>query len=310
MFEAAAMVALALDAAIGWPDALYRKVGHPVGWFARFLGTAQRWGNRPAWRPFPRRVAGIAAVLALLGITGIVGWLVQHALWRWGAGWHWLGVALLAWPALAQRSLHDHVLAVLRPLQAGDLSAARQAVGMIVGRDTERLDVDGVARAGVESLAESFCDGVVAPLFWLLVTGLPGVWMYKALNTADSLIGHPEPDLRDFGWAAARGDDLANFVPARLAGAVICLVAGRGWRVMGRDGRKHASPNAGWPEAAMAGALGAKLAGPISYDGVMRDQPALGDGPWAGVDDLARAMGIYRRACVALWVIVGAIWLR
>lgn len=315
MADPVPLMAMALDVALGWPAGLYRRVGHPVGLFARIITWAQRKGNRAEIAPLHRRIAGGLTVALLLIVAGGGGWLLQAAALSAGR-WGWVLVAIMAWPALAMRSLHDHVRAVLRPLQAGDLAAARRAVGMIVGRDTAALDGDGVARAGAESLAESFCDGVVAPLFWLLACGLPGVWVYKALNTADSLIGHKEPDLRDFGWAAARADDLANLVPARLAGLVLCLSglgvrAGLGgWRVMWRDCRRHASPNAGWPEAAMAGALGVRLAGPISYDGVWQDKPWIGEGPLAGVADLGRALALYRRACVLLVVMVGVLWLR
>ena len=310
MVEAAALGALVLDAALGWPGWLYRRVGHPVGLFARMIAAGERWGNRPAWAPALRRGAGVLTVVALLAVVGGGAWAVQAAaLACFGRG-GWLVVAVLAWPALAQRSLDDHVRAVARPLAAGDLASARRAVSMIVGRDTADLDSDGVARAAIESLAESFCDGVVAPLFWLVVGGLPGVWAYKALNTADSMIGHPEPPLRAFGWAAARGDDLANLLPARMAGVVLCLACGGGWRILWRDCRRHASPNAGWPEAAMAGALSVRLAGPISYDGVLRDKAWIGDGRPAGQADMARALVIYRRACAILWGIVGIVWLR
>lgn len=306
MADRAALVAMALEAALGWPGWLYRRVGHPVGLFARIINAAQRIGNRGG--AAGRRMAGVATVAVLLIVAGGGGWVLQYAALSLGST-GWLLVAAMAWPALAMRSLDDHVRAVWRALRMGDLAAARRAVGMIVGRDTAELDADGVARAAIESLAESFCDGVLAPLFWLLVLGLPGVWAYKALNTADSLIGHPEPDLRDFGWAAARADDLVNLIPARLAGAALCLVGG-GWGILWRDCRRHASPNAGWSEAAMAGALGVRLAGPIRYDGILRDKAWIGDGPLAGVGDLGRALGLYRRACVMVFVVVGAIWLR
>jgi adenosylcobinamide-phosphate synthase len=181
---------------------------------------------------------------------------------------------------------------------------------MIVGRDVEGLDESGVARAAIESLAESFCDGIAAPLFWLLALGLPGVWAYKAINTADSIIGHREERWRAFGWAAARTDDLLNLVPARLGGGVICLAAWGGWRVMLRDATLHASPNAGWTEAAMAGALDLRLAGPIAYDGVRNDKPWIGDGrTTADASDIERALGIYVRACLLLWAITaGMAW--
>jgi adenosylcobinamide-phosphate synthase len=311
MSDPVALTALAIDAAIGWPDRLYARIGHPVGLFARWLDRAERRWNQPERSDNARRLAGAATIGLLILITVLVGHGIELALRRWLGPWAWLGVALFAWPGLAQRSLFDHVRPVGRALAAGELARARALVGCIVGRDTAALDEAGVARAAIESLAESFCDGVAAPAFWLIVAGLPGLWAYKALNTADSLIGHREPRWRAFGWASARGDDLANWVPARLAGGLLCLVSGRGWPIMLRDARKHASPNAGWPEAAMAGALDLSLAGPVAYDGVMHNKLWIGDGRRvADAADIDKALQLYRRACLALWVIAeGAAWL-
>lgn len=213
-------------------------------------------------------------------------------------------VAIVATSGLAQRSLYEHVRAVEAALMSGGLVSAREAVGRIVGRDTATLSAGEVSAAAIESLAESFNDAVVAPAFWLLVGGLPGLFAYKALNTADSMIGHIEPRWRAFGWAAARLDDVANFVPARLAGVLLALVAGRGFSVMWRDAPRHASPNAGWPEAAAAGALNLRLGGPTSYDGVMHPRPQFGDGASPQAADLTRALGLYRRACAALWLLL------
>ena len=303
-------MALALDAAIGWPAGLYRRIGHPVGLFARVIDLCERWGNRASYSDVRRRVQGIATMALLIGIAGGGGWLLQWGLlWAFGP-YGWIGVAVLAFPALAQRSLHDHVAPVANALERGDLPTARQAVAMIVGRDVATLDEAGVSRAAIESLSESFCDGVAAPLFWLLALGLPGVWVYKAINTADSLIGHREERWRAFGWAAARIDDGANLVPARLGGALICLAGGGGWATMMRDARLHASPNAGWTEAAMAGALGLKLAGPISYDGDVLDKLWIGRGRSdANASDIRRALAVYRRACLLLWILAGGMLL-
>ena len=306
MAEPVALAALVLDAALGWPDWLHARTGHPVGGFARIIGTLERRWNRQVWSGGARRWAGITLLMILLAVAGGTGFLLEWAIRRWAGSWGWLGLALAAWPALAQRSLYAHVLPVARALMAGDLVGARQAVGRIVGRDTEELDEAGVARAAIESLAESFCDGVVAPLFWLLLLGLPGVWAYKAVNTADSLIGHKEAPFTDFGWAAARFDDLLNWVPARLAGLLLC-VAGGGWAVMWRDHRRHASPNAGWPEAAMAGALGIRLAGPVCYDGVPHDKPWIGDGVVADAQAMRSALRVYGHACLLLWA-GAALW--
>ena len=312
MAEPIALTALALDAAFGWPSSLYRRIGHPVGLFARIIAACEAQWNRPEYSFAARRTIGVLTLLLLLLVAAGGGWAIQHLLLTTFGTWGWIGVAVLAWPALAQRSLFDHVRAVADTLDGGNLPAARTAVGMIVGRDTAALDEAGVARAAIESLAESFCDGVAAPLLWLLLLGLPGVWAYKAINTADSLIGHREDRWRAFGWGAARIDDLANWIPARLSGVILCIAGRGGWRVMWRDARQHASPNAGWPEAAMAGALGLRLAGPIAYDGIMHDKVWIGDGRSdAGCGDIDRALAIYLRACLLLWLIAGgALWLR
>ncbi|QCI92369.1 adenosylcobinamide-phosphate synthase CbiB [Novosphingobium sp. EMRT-2] len=308
MAESVALLALVLDAAMGWPQAFYRRIGHPVGGFAWIIAGLERRWNSAARSDGARRMAGVATVLVLLATAGGVGWMVQSLLEAFAGVWAWPLIAVSAWPGLAQRSLHDHVRPVAEALERGDVPAARGAVGMIVGRDTAQLDAAGVARAAIESLAESFCDGVVAPLFWLLVLGLPGIWIYKAINTADSMIGHREERWRAFGWAAARSDDVLNLVPARIAGVLICLCGGRGWRILWRDASNHASPNAGWPEAAIAGVLDLRLAGPIAYDGIASDKLWIGesDRP-AGAADIRRALAIYGRACLCLWIIAGGV---
>ncbi|MCJ1960682.1 adenosylcobinamide-phosphate synthase CbiB [Novosphingobium mangrovi (ex Hu et al. 2023)] len=300
----AVLGALVLDAALGWPDGLYRRIGHPVGAFARLIGGLERRWNRPNFSFSARRLRGVAAMIVLPVMVGGAAWGVETVAGRLAGSWSWFVVALAAWPALAQRSLYEHVVPVRRALAASDLPAARMAVGRIVGRDTRDLDAPGVARAGIESLAESFCDGVIAPLFWFVLAGLPGLWVYKAINTADSLIGHPEEPLRAYGWAAARIDDLANFLPARLSGVLICLAGGGGWRILWRDHAHHASPNAGWSEAAMAGALGLRLAGPLHYDGIRTEKPWIGDeGGIANAPAMRRAETIYLRACLLAWLV-------
>jgi adenosylcobinamide-phosphate synthase len=179
-----------------------------------------------------------------------------------------------------------------------------------VGRDTASLDDEGVATAAIESLSESFCDGIVAPALWFLVAGLPGLAMCKAINTADSIVAHYDERYRHFGWAAARADDLVNWIPARIAGLLICIAGFGGVRVMLRDAPRHASPNGGWPEAAMAGVLSRQLGGPVTYGGEPAFRALLGGGPRPDAASLRFALGIYWRACVLLWLIVGGLaWL-
>jgi adenosylcobinamide-phosphate synthase len=300
-------LALGLEAMLGYPAVLNRLAGHPVAWPAALIETLERRWNQPVASDQRRRLLGVALVSLLVAVSILLGAAVQSLL---GSNLPALTVvALVATTGLAQRSLHDHVEAVLAPLRVGDLPAARAAVGMIVGRDTADLGADDIAAAALESLAESFNDGVVAPAFWLLVGGLPGLFAYKSVNTADSLIGHREPRWRMFGWAAARTDDLINLIPARLAGGLLVLAGRGGWRIMVRDARRHASPNAGWPEAAMAGALEVRLGGEVRYDGVATSRPTFGDGPRPTMVDLERGLRLYRRACTLLWLIPVAIGL-
>ncbi|WP_408588174.1 adenosylcobinamide-phosphate synthase CbiB [Novosphingobium sp.] len=309
MAEPVALMALALDAAVGWPARVYSRIGHPVGLFARIIAACEQRWNRPSRGRRARKAGGIATVLLLVGLAGGGGILLTLLARTLGAA-GWFAIAIFAWPALAQRSLDQHVQPVIAALQAGETARARAALAMIVGRDTRDLDEFGIARATIESLAESFCDGVIAPLLWLVTAGLPGVWIMKAVNTADSLIGHIEEPHRDFGWAAARLDDAMNFVPARIAAILICLAGPGGWRIGWRYRRAHASPNAGWPEAAMAGVLGVKLAGPVRYDGALRDKPWIGEGDQPGLRALVRARRVYHRACAIAWGIVGGLaWL-
>jgi adenosylcobinamide-phosphate synthase len=305
------LAALVLEAGLGYPAWLHRRAPHPVVWIGRAIEALERLWNRPAWPALLRRLLGAATLVLVGGGAGTAGWTIDRL--ALGRPWVALLALLIATAGLAQRSLYQHVAAVARALDAGDLAEARIAVGRIVGRDVAALDAGGVAAAALESLAESFNDGVVAPAFWLLVGGLGGLFAYKAVNTADSMIGHREARWRAFGWASARTDDLMNLIPARLAGGLLALAGGGGWRIMGRDARQHASPNAGWPEAAMAGALGVRLGGPVAYDGVVVERPGFGDGPRPVAGDVRRGLRTYVGACGLLWAIlaVGALaWRR
>lgn len=296
------LLALMIEASIGYPTRLFAVIGHPVMWIGAAIGALdRRWNAGSAIR---RRMMGLVLLIGVAGGLGAFGWLVE--IWA-GDGPGTVLVIALATTGLAQRSLDDHVRAVIRPLLDDDVVAARAAVARIVGRDTAPLDAQGVTVAATESLAESFCDGVVAPAFWFMVAGLPGLLLCKAVNTADSMIGHRDARYLHFGWAAARIDDAVNFLPARLAGALVCLAGMGGWWTMLRDARHHASPNGGWPEAAMAGVLGRRLGGPVSYDGQSAHRVWLGDGPAPDVGDLQRSLWVYRRACLLMWAIIGVI---
>ena len=304
-FAAAMLIAMALDALIGWPDALFLRIGHPVTWLGRMIASLERALNHGGLR----RLKGVVAAFLVIGTAG---GLAALALALLPGGW--VGTVLagvLAWPLVAIRSMHDHVAAVAKPLAEGDLDAARHAVSMIVGRDPSKLDSAGVARAATESLAENTSDGIVAPLFWGVVAGLPGIAAYKAINTLDSMIGHRNDRYLLFGWASARIDDLVNLAPARLTGVLFALTSARpraALACMARDARHHRSPNAGWPEAAMAGALGIRLSGPRIYDNRVSNEPWVnGDGPDPTPADLHRGLALYRRAMVALAVLVALV---
>ena len=301
-FAGAMAVAVALDALLGWPGGLFARIGHPVIWLGALIGALDRRCNRTADAPWLRRVAGVAAALVVIVLAAALAWAAQATV---AFGWSRMFLlGILAWPFVALRSLHDHVAAVARPLEAGDIAAARTAVSMIVGRDPAQLDEAGIARAAIESLAENTSDGIVAPVFWGALFGLPGIVGYKAVNTLDSMIGHRTARHQSFGWAAARIDDLLNFIPARLTGFLFALLSARpqaATACMARDARAHRSINAGWPEAAMAGALGVRLCGPRSYHGVLADEPWLNASardPAAA--DLISALKLYRRAMLLL----------
>ncbi len=301
-------VALLLDAVLGDPRWLYRRIPHPVTLMGRAIGAADRRLNRPRLGFGRRRAAGAIAVATLAVLTAGIG-AGLHAVLD-GLRWGWIAEGALASTLLAQASLHQHVAAVERALSDGGLDAGREAVGMIVGRDTSALDEPAVRRAAIESLAENLSDGVVAPLFWGCLFGLPGIAVYKLVNTADSMIGHRTPRHEAFGWAAARLDDALNLIPARLTGLLIgvCALSARALRVMFRDARAHRSPNAGWPEAAMAGALGVRLSGPRRYGDALSPEPWLGgEGRDPGGPDMGRALSITVRVFVLLLAVVGGL---
>ena len=316
-----ALLALLLDAALGYPDWVFQKIGHPVTWIGALIGLADRRLNKESGSPLTRKLAGVLAIICVPGSVCATGLLIQIAAGELRHGW--VLTAIAASTLFASRSLYTHVRDVAVALEMDGLEGGQRAVSRIVGRDPETLDRAGVSRAAIESLAENASDGVVAPVFWFLVLGLPGVAAYKAINTADSMIGHRTPRHEAFGWAAARLDDLVNLPASRLtaalfvAAAFVCALsrfallerklckafpAGAVHAVI-RDARRHRSPNAGWPEAAMAGALGLKLAGPRSYGGVTVADAYMGDSRAdAGSGDIRRALGLAKAA----WLIVFA----
>ncbi|MFZ1959672.1 MAG: adenosylcobinamide-phosphate synthase CbiB [Methylovirgula sp.] len=313
-----ALAALVIEALVGYPGPLFEAIGHPVTWIARLIVFLEAHGNDAKASPARRRLAGAFALVLLLLIVGLLAEVLVASFAFAGPVLGFLLLACAASTLLAQRSLDQHVRAVAQALEQEGVPAARAAVANIVGRDTTSLDRAGVARAAIESLAESFSDGVVAPALWIALLGLPGGALYKAINTADSMIGHRTPRYQDFGFAAAKLDDFANWPAARLAALWIGLAAlllpeasiADAWRVVRRDARLHVSPNAGWPEAAFAGALSLRLGGPRAYtqkkDGGRRQDRWIGNGR-AELDapDIRRALRLYRRACLIHWAALG-----
>ena len=310
----AALAALLLDALLGEPDWLYRRAPHPVAWLGARIAAAEEAWNREDRSEAARFWRGLALTLAITLTALVVGLGLGLVLW-WVPG-GWMLEVLVAATLLAGRDLYDHVKAVARGL-ARSLPEGRAAVAHIVGRDPDALDRGGVARAALESLAENFSDGLVAPLFWYLLLGLPGLLAYKAINTLDSMLGHHTPRYQAFGKAAARLDDWVNFVPARLAGSLIVLAAfvlpgargGRAWRTMLRDAPRHRSPNAGWQEAALAGALDFALAGPRVYPDETVDDPWMGNGrPDLTPEDIRAGLRLYLAAWAVTALVIVGLW--
>jgi len=279
-----AFAALIVERIVGYPDWVYRRIGHPVTWIGRLISRLDRDWNRETDSFAKRKSMGVAALLVILILVTVLSLAIEWDLRIFTLGW--IPLIIIAASLPAQKSLERHVEAVADALQKGGLAAGRKAVSRIVGRDPEKLDEAAVCRAAIESLAENFSDGVVAPAFWMGIGGLAGGAAYKATNTADSMIGHRNARFEAFGWAAARFDDLINLPASRLTALLFVMAAGfmnsaspeNAIKAIRRDAKHHRSPNAGWPEAAMAGALGIALAGPRSYGGVMIEARFMGEG--------------------------------
>ncbi|MGQ8630511.1 adenosylcobinamide-phosphate synthase CbiB [Agrobacterium sp. DKPNP3] len=308
MFFALAFLSLLIERVTGYPNWLFRRIGHPVTWIGSLIALMDRKWNRESASFSQRKTAGVAALAVFVGLTLLIAWSAQSVLLFLPLGFLLLAVFGASLPA--QKSLEQHVEAVATALEQEGVEGGRKAVSMIVGRDPQRLDEAAICRAAIESLAENFSDGIVAPALWLGLLGLPGGAAYKAINTADSMIGHRSPRHEAFGWASARLDDLVNLPASRLSGflfvAAAFFVEGASPRdaiaAIRRDARHHRSPNAGWPEAAMAGALGFALAGPRSYGGQMIEARFMGEGGRSELvaGDIRKALRLARIADLLL----------
>jgi adenosylcobinamide-phosphate synthase len=313
MFFALAFLSLLIERLTGYPDWLFKRIGHPVTWIGSLIALLDKKWNRESASFSQRKAAGVVALSVFLALTVLVAWLVQSVLLLLPLGL--LLVAVLGASLPAQKSLEQHVEAVAIALEREGIDGGRKAVSMIVGRDPQALDEAAICRAAIESLAENFSDGIVAPSLWLGLLGLPGGAGYKAINTADSMIGHRSPRHEAFGCASARLDDLVNLPASRLSGGLFVVAAFfvKGASPKGaiaairRDARHHRSPNAGWPEAALAGALGFALAGPRSYGGQMIDARFMGEGGRATLvaGDIRTALRLARIADFLLIALFG-----
>lgn len=303
------LIAMPLEFIIGYPDFLVKKIGHPVMWFGKFIELFDNNFNKGTDKQ--KRFKGFVLALLLLLLGFAFGSIIEafikaiipnHIL-------QMILIAFIATSAFAQNSLYWHVKNVEKPLLAGDIESARIEVSKIVGRDTKELDEDGIASAAIETLAESFCDGIIAPIFWFFLGGLGGAFAFKAISTADSMVGHKDEKYEFFGFASAKIDDALNYIPARLGALLICII-GSDFKIMWRDKYNHASPNSAWCEAAMAGALGVKLGGGAFYDGEFIARPSLGDGDKPDASKIKSALSIYLRACLLQYALIGVLlWL-
>ena len=303
-FSAVAL-ALIVERFIGYPKPVENAIGHPVEWIGKLIAWLDKAFNFPQASASEAKLRGMAALAALMLAGFIPAWLLAKLLSYANSGW--IVEALVATAFIAQKSLREHVRAVGKGLDKS-LGEGRRTVSQIVGRDASQLDESGVARAALESLAENTSDGVVAPVLWYVALGLPGLVVYKAINTADSMIGHKSERYRYFGWAAARLDDLVNLPCSRLTGLLFAATSGNRFKItfdtMKRDAPKHQSPNAGWPEAALATALGLKFGGPRAYEGETVDLPWMGDGRSNLTRaDISAGLKFYGRAMTLLWVL-------
>ncbi|MDA1090681.1 MAG: adenosylcobinamide-phosphate synthase CbiB [Proteobacteria bacterium] len=309
------LMAMIVEAYTGEAKRIFKVIRHPVVIIGDVIVFFERKLNRENRSQVDRAIRGALVVVFLCGLAFGLGWGVSWLSLNHAFGWiiEFAGIVML----LAGRSLYDHVSDVAKGLRQ-NVEEGRRAVAHIVGRDPDSLNGAGVARAAIESLAENFSDGLIAPVFWYVLFGFPGLLVYKTVNTMDSMIGYRSPRYRAFGMTAARLDDVLNLIPARLAGLFIVLASlfvptakpGAALRIMLRDSKYHRSFNAGWPEGAIAGALGLKLAGPRHYPGTTVNDPWIGDGNVAATaKDISRALYLYFVACLinGIWVAAIAI---
>ena len=300
IFTSGVLFSCLIDIFIGWPHYLFKKIGHPVTWIGFLIEKFDKGFNKSTFRNEIRKFLGVATLIILVMIVGVVSfyaqWLVMTIFDK-----TWIKILLLAiffWPFLAFKSMYEHIMQVYLALSNKGILQAREAVSHIVGRSTEKMEEPEIVRASIESLAENTSDGIVAPIFWAILFGLPGIACYKTINTLDSMIGYKSEKYRDFGWASARMDDLVNFLPARLTCLLFAIFSSNPIQTLNqalRDAKRHRSPNAGWPESAMAWSIGIRLSGPRLYDGKLNNEPWINSkGANGEKADILKALRVFK----------------
>jgi len=299
------LFAWAIEVSIGWPERIFKIIKHPVVWIGGLISILDRTLNHTHLPHVIRYMAGVFATFIVVGFTAAIAYGLHLILPETEIGFSLEAIIISS--LIASRSLYEHVSDVAKPMRVGDIDNSRKAISKIVGRDPSQLDSPAIARASLESMAENSSDGVIAPLFYGLIFGLPGIAAYKAVNTLDSMIGHRNARYLAFGGFAARLDDVVNFVPARLTGLLFSLssLSIVSLKTMLRDARRHRSPNAGWPESAVAGALGVRLSGPRRYGDEIRQEPWLNrEAPDPLPTDIECGLGLYIRAMILAAILI------
>ena len=306
MFLTSIVIAALIDTLFGWPNWLYIKVGHPVTWIAILINFFDTWLNKPKNNSFSKKFGGLTTVFIIVGSVTVLSHFIQeyldHGLTKI------IFIAVLCWPFLAIKSMYEHVKRVYDELKNNNIQKARQEVSMIVGRDTSQMTEEEIVRSCIESLAENTSDGIIAPLFWGGLFGLPGIVFYKTVNTLDSMIGYKTLKYKDFGWASARLDDLINVIPSRITCFLFALASNKPRQVLKisfQNARNHRSPNAGWPESAMAGALNIRLSGPRKYENRLSNEPWINStGLPSKTKNILDALAIYKISITSFIVLL------
>ena len=298
--------AILIDIIFGWPNIIYKAIGHPVTWVGKLIKFFDKKLNNISYSNNFKKMSGLVTLLicSLLVISICI--LIEKFLNQFSFGM--FISMIIIWPLIAINSMHQHVNNILINIQVNNIKLVRKSVSKIVGRNTSKLNKTDLIRASIESLSENTSDGVIAPIFWGLLFGLPGIALYKTINTLDSMIGYKNKEYKDFGWASAKVDDLVNIIPARITGIFYAIVSNNFLftiSTMCKDGHKHVSPNAGYPESAIAGALNIKISGPRFYNNIKRNDPWLNEkGLDPSVKNLKKALMLYKRIIILIITII------